>query len=468
MTRTTGTDSTPPAKGKGAAFFDRADQLAETANWDYAIEMYVEGIKREPGNIQRGHQPLREVALKRKLQKGRPAGMIESMKRKGGKDPVVAMANAEYLLAKDPGNLQHMVTALLAASKAEQVEVVNWLGDLLLDAQRQAEPKKRNFKILMFLVDAYSEIEEYGKAIQACEMAREFKPDDAGILERLQDLGAKYTIKKGQYGQEGDFKKGVKDFERQKELIQEDAAVKSKDYREQQVEKARAEYLEAPTVPGKIQALVKALTAMEAESYENEAIDVLQKAYDETGTYQYKMGIGDITMRQMKRRYRELLNAGRKDDAIAQARKQLAFELGEFKERAANYPTDLSIKYELGKRLFLSGQYDEAIGVLQQAQREPRRRLMAMNYLAQAFAKQGMLQEASDTYDRILENEMTEEQEKEFRYNLGQVACQMDQLRRAEEQLSKVAQLDYNYKDARKTLEKVRAQLKESGGQASA
>ena len=52
--------------GKGDAFFDRADKVAATGNWDYAIELYVDGIRRDPGNMERGYKPLREVSMNRK------------------------------------------------------------------------------------------------------------------------------------------------------------------------------------------------------------------------------------------------------------------------------------------------------------------------------------------------------------------------------------------------------------------
>ncbi len=63
--------SANPGPDKGKAFFDRADQVAETGNWDFAIEMYLEGLRREPDNLQRGHQKLREVSLHRKVQGGK-------------------------------------------------------------------------------------------------------------------------------------------------------------------------------------------------------------------------------------------------------------------------------------------------------------------------------------------------------------------------------------------------------------
>jgi tetratricopeptide (TPR) repeat protein len=100
-------------------------------------------------------------------------------------------------------------------------------------------------------------------------------------------------------------------------------------------------------------------------------MDVLRKAHHDLNAYQFKLRLGDIRIRQMSRRYRDLVTAGDKAAAIEQARAQLDFELEEYKERCHNYPTDLALKFELGKRLFLATKYDEAIASLQQAQRDP-------------------------------------------------------------------------------------------------
>ena len=147
--------------------------------------------------------------------------------------------------------------------------------------------------------------------------------------------------------------------------------LKDEDYLLEQIRRTRQEYLESPSVAGKINNVVDALLKMENESYENEAIDILTKAHKDSGAYQYKMRIGDIRIRQMTRRFREKRDAGDSAGATEQAQRQLAFELDEFKERCANYPTDLGLKYELGRRQFLAGQYDDAIASLQVAQRDP-------------------------------------------------------------------------------------------------
>lgn len=460
------TEST--GSGKGKAFFDRADQVAETANWDFAIELYLEGIQREPENLERGHKPLRDVAMKRKFQGGKDPGKLEQLKRRHGKDPLTNLVNAEYLLAKKPGSVEYMERTLKAAQELDLPAVCKWICDILLEAQRQAE--KPNRRVLMTLTDAYDRLEEYGPAIEVCQIAQKVTPEDHALEERLTELQTKQTIAQGKYDQEGGFSKGVRNMDKQVELAQKDQLSQSSRFIEQQLERARGEYAADPTVPGKINALVDALLKFEDESYENEAIDILDKAYRDTGQYQFKMRIGDIKIRQMKRRFNKLLSAGDKEAAREQARAQLAFELEEYAERAANYPTDLSMKYELGRRQLMAGEYDQAIASLQQAQRDPRRHVLALNYLGQAFARKKWFSEAVETYQRALNSEMTEERTKEIRYNLADCLEKMAEgesdpderrrlLREAQEQLSDVAQIDITYKDTRDRLEATRKKL---------
>lgn len=446
---------------KGKAFFDRADEVADTGSWDFAIELYLEGIRREPENIGRGHQPLREVALKRKILGGKSAGMLEALKHRSGKDHVKALANAEYLLAKEPGSVNHMIQTLKAARNLKIPSIVKWIANILLEAQRQGKPNKN---ILMLLTDAFQEIEEYASAIASCEIAQQLTPNDTTLGEMLSELSAKYTIKKGKYDQEGSFTKSVKDFDKQKELIQKSAMVKSGDFLRQQIDSSRQGYLESPTVGGKINVFIDALLTTKDEGDENEAVDVLTKAHKDTGAYQYKMRIGDIKIRQMTRQYRKLLEAQNKPAALEQAKKQLAFELQEYTERAANYPTDLAIKFELGKRQFSLGNYDEAIGSLQQAQRDPRRHIRALTCLGQAFAKKGWHQEAAETYERALKTaQVPEPQKKDLLYNLGDMYEKMEKLAQAQDMFSDLAQTDFNYRDVRDRLDRVRKKLDQQG-----
>jgi tetratricopeptide (TPR) repeat protein len=453
-----------PKSSAGKAFFDRADQIAETGNWDYAIEVYIEGLKREPDNIDRGHQPLRQVALHRKLQGGKPPGFRDKRKMGGGKEPIDALASAAYMLAKDPGNRQYMLAYLKAAQGMDLPGVVEWVGDIITEEQKGKDPKKRNRQALMTLVDAYEWAEAYQKAIVACNLVREANPNDPGLLERIKDLSATMTARK--YSESGDLLDKVKNREATEEDMERRRAVQSKSFLEKQLEEAEKDYLASPQVPGKISAYVDALLRMNDTSYEATAIDVLSRAHKETGSYNWKVRIDDIKIRQMTQRFRDLRDRGDKKAAMAAAREQLQFELEVFSERAVNYPTDMNLKYELGRRQFAasavdSAKLDDAIASLQQARREPRRRIQAMILLGQAFARKQWYQEAADTYEALLEEDLGEDQVKEARYFLGDALENMDRAGQAEEQFSRVAQIDYNYKDVRERLDALRKRNRE-------
>jgi len=451
----------PGKAGKGRAFFERAEQVAETGNWDFAIELYVEGLKRDPGNVKQGHQRLRDISLNRKAQGGKGPGMGDKFKHRPGKDPTTNLVNAAFLLAKEPGSQQFMNQMRQCAVQLELTAVIKWICDVLLESQRLA--KKPNVRLLMRITENYSDIDEFIQAIQSCELARRAAPENAEIQQTLSDLSARYTMHKGKYGEEGDFSEKVADLDGQKKLMQQDHIVQSEEFLLKEIDKARQEYLGSPNVPGKVNALVDALLKIPDEAYEGEAVDVLTKAHRDSGAYQYKLRIGDIKIRQMTRRYRKLVQDGDKEGAKKQIRAQLMFELDEFKERSINYPTDLKLKFELGRRQHLAGMHDEAIASLQQAQRDPRNHLRAMSYLGQAFEAKEWLREASETYGRALETEMTEDRAKELRYNLGSVLEKMGKLAPAREQFSAVAQADYNYKDVRERLNAVNKAIANGG-----
>jgi tetratricopeptide (TPR) repeat protein len=445
-----------PSPPKGKAFFDRADQIAESGNWDFAIEMYLEGIQREPGNVERGHKPLRAVAMNRKAKGGKPAGMMEQLKRRGGKEPLGNLVNAEYMLSKDPGNVAWMEQVLKFARELNLDDVIRWIAEILLESQRVGRPALR---VCLAVTDAFEALKEYQKAVAAAELAQQLAPNDNEIAGRIKDLSTQYTIQKGGYDQGGSFEKGIKDIAAQKKLMEQDSAVKSESYKEQQLKDARAGYEANPVVAGKINAVVDALLAFEDEGCENEAADILAKAHRDTKAYAFKMRIGDIRIKQAKRRYRALSEAGDKPAAAAQLREVLKIELDEYAERAANYPTDMAIKFELGSRLFLAGRVDEAIGALQQARRDPRRQVQAIIYLGRAFDKKGWRREAVETLQEALNLELTEERAKEVRYYLGNVLEEMGELAKAQEQFSAIALVDFNYKDVRQRLDDLRRKL---------
>ena len=450
----------PPADfGKGKVFFDRGDQIASTGNWDFAIQMYLEGIKREPSNIERGHNKLWIIGLTRKANGGKPVGMIESMRLKSGREPVDALANAEYLMAKDPGNTMHIQSALKAAEKLGVPSVIKWLAELLFTAEKQsAKPTKRG---VMLVSKSFEAIGEFTLALAAAEMAGRLDPKDEPIQDAVRHLAGLSTIQKGQYTGEGDFTSKVVNIDKQKDLAESDNINKSQSFLDKQIAKARQEYDASPDVPGKIDGLVDALLKSENESHEAEAIEVLKKAHERDKMYRWQLRSDDIRIRQIRRRYSKLVAEKKIEEARNVARELLAVELESYTQRVQNYPTDLPLRFELGRRQFTAGKIDEAIGSLQQAQRDPKRRVQATLYLGQAFEKKGWFREAVETYERAMESELSEERTKEVHYFLGRALRSMGEKQKALDHFSTVAQVDFGYKDVRAQIEEIRKELGE-------
>jgi tetratricopeptide (TPR) repeat protein len=426
--------------------------------------MYIEGLNREPENVPE-HQALYDVSLRRKIKGGKAAGGLFGAKGPyKGKTAKEQMLNAEWMLAKDPGNISHMQALLRNAAAAEYADVIRWFSPLLLLANR-AKPRK---EIYIELADIYEKIHEYNKASEAIQAAIELSPTEMELISRAKDLAAKETLRKGQYEKGDDFQQSLRDREGTKNLLEGENLAKSEDYRLRLVAQAKIDYEKNPKDHQLISKYAKTLWDMDEEGYENQAIEVLQRAYQETKTYRYKAYIGDIRMKQYKRNIRLLKDAAKSDPSdkalqqqlLAVAKERLAFELEEYKERVFHYPTDMLFQYEYGLRLYQTKRLDEAIAALQIAQNNPKHRADALFCLGMAFNEKGMKPEAIDTLRRAVESyelaDTGDQKTKEIHYWLARALEDTGERAGAVAMYSKITQWDYNFRDVRTRLEALR------------
>lgn len=472
--------ATPPAPvdpnegpGKGKAFFDRARTVAATGNYDYAIEMYVQGLNREPFNVDE-HKALREVAMRRKIAGGKSGGGLLGALGGAkapfkGKTPKEAMLNNEAMLAKDVGNISAMLAIIRNADLLGLKDVILWIGPTLKEANRTNKSPK--LEIYKELAEIYAKHEEFARACESINAAALMKPQDTELAGLANTYAAQETMKKGKYGEAESFKESIKDVEGTKKLLEEENLARSLEYRQKALAQAKADYEAKPEELQVIAKYAKALEDMEDEEHENEAARVLQKSFEKTKIYRLKVGVGSIRMKQNRRNLRVMLEAVKGDPDDKELRQQyeqlsreaLAFELKEFQERAENMPTDLDVKFELGKRFVDAGRFDDGIVALQEAQQNPKRRVDALNLLGRAFLVQGMKPEAVETLRKSIdEYELAStgnKESKKLHYWYARSLEENKQIKDAIEIFSKVVQWDIGYLDARKRLDALRAQL---------
>src|SRR4030095_9872117 len=116
----------PDDRKKAQAFFDKGKSVANAGQFEFAIEMYLQGLNIDPENKE-AHQSLREFSLKRKASGGKDLGMFEKMKlKKSSKEDKENLLNAEKLLAYNPGDTPTMLALAVAAHRAGFYDTAMW------------------------------------------------------------------------------------------------------------------------------------------------------------------------------------------------------------------------------------------------------------------------------------------------------------------------------------------------------
>jgi tetratricopeptide (TPR) repeat protein len=230
---------------------------------------------------------------------------------------------------------------------------------------------------------------------------------------------------------------------------------------------AEAQYKAQSDDPGKALRLVDALDKTDQMDMENRAVEILQSWYEKTKQFRYRMRIGQINMKQMNRMDRSRRSAlaanpedaALKKDLIDFLREKNEFELKEFELAAEAYPTEMKWRYEMGKRLFNLGRFQDAIPVFQGARNDPKYRIDAGLLVGRAFLEAGFPDEADDTLAGLIRDYQLsgDDRSKEMYYWRARALEQKANRTEALAHYSKVAQWDFNYRDVQARIKKLRS-----------
>ena len=454
------------ALARARVFFERASKLKDSAaaDFDYAIDMYLEGLRLAPDDVLNGHIGLREMALLRQSRSGKKPSMMEKMKRMRGKTPLERMLNAEYLFAKDPNYLPYAEAALKAAVEGAYNKTAKWFADLMFQANSGS--KKPSVQIYVLVKDSYLALGHLDRAAVAGKFASELEPQNAELADEYKRLTAELTVSRGKYDQGGDFRDSIKDRHLQEKLQSQERIVKTEDYRLSAVEEARKELAREPNVPAHIFNLADTLADLETDEGENEAIKLLEDAYAVKSDFSFAQRAGQIRIKQLKRKIRraeavvdakpgDVQAASRLSEMLSQLK---STELEHWRLCVANYPTDLRARYEYGLRLFLDKQYDNAIPFFQEAQKDPRNKIAAMDKIGLCFFMKGWSADAIDVFKRAIDSYEIKDDgvARELRYNLARAYEEQGDSEKALEIYRKIAQSDFAYKDVSQRVDKLR------------
>jgi len=411
---------------KAMKFFEHARTVQETGNFEYAMQLWLSGLRLDPSSMSGleaffGVTPkwLSDPASKKGLSK-------EVEKAVSGKTDVDRFLYAILRWGTNPKDVTLGVRAMEAAAKAGLAEPGYWIGERAF-ALVLSQPNPRK-DLIMKVVDSFQKIGAYDKAVMAAEQALKVDPSDGKLSSFIRSLAAQATMAKGGYeksGEAGGFRQNIRNADKQRLLEEADRIVKTDDTIDRLLAAVSEEYKQRPTDLPTIDKFAKLLRERGRPKDEESAFKLYMQAYQDTKQFRYKEQAGDIRIRQARRKVEELvtmLTAKPEDEMLtrmlAQAQAEHAeLELSEHKLRVENYPTDLVRKFELGKRYFAVGKYNEAIDVLQEAQADPKNRAAALLFLGQSFLNIHWQDEAIETFRRGLDiRDLSPELNLETRY----------------------------------------------------
>ena len=367
------------------------------------------------------------------------------------------------------------VAADLTEPDLNLTEVADWIGTMALEIP-VAKPRLKNWTKIR---DLFEKVGIYDKAVLACRKALHMDMNSDALQQSMKDLEAQAYSSKSTSTEKGGFRDNIKDKDFAAEAASGASRAESKV--DQAIAARREEYEADPEDLDRTKKLVDALLKKEGFEEDEQAMKLLARAHETSGQYIFKVRAGDIRIKQFARDLRQLkqfVEAAPEDDTYRERYKEtlkekLVFEIEEYGDRVKNYPTDLRLKYELGRRQFATGQFDDAIGSLQQASEDPKSRTSARMYLARCFMKKEWFEEAVEIISKAAEDYGVTDDKvgKELAYDKLQAqlaaAEQNDNLDMAEaaaKTASEIVRADIGYKDIRALKERSAALLKKLKG----
>src|SRR5213078_1924218 len=424
-------------------------------NLDYAVAIFGQVLQKEPG-FYACREALRATQSKKT---GGKSGFLKKMFGAASSSPLLAKGQialrtnpveainiAAQLLNSDPSNIAaHKLLAAAALAAA-----LPRTAALSLEIAFKISPD-REVALKLGRALASAGISEKAERILS-ELASTF-PNDPEIARVLKNVSAKRTLSEGGYealeGGTGSYRDILKDKEQAVSLEQEKRAVKTEDMAARLLAECEARIAQEP---GNLRLLRSAAELCTQQNQFEKALEYYRRitATEGDADPSLERAVAATTVRKFEHALSRL-DPNAPDFAEQSARIQAerqSYELEECRQRAEKYPNDLQIRFDLGELYFKTGKISEAISEFQKAQNNPHRRIQAMGYLGQCFARRSMNDLAARTLQNAIKEKLTfDDEKKELIYALGCVLEKTGKKEEAIEQFKLIYETDIGYKD---------------------
>lgn len=466
---------------KAQKFFGPAKTNHETGNDAYAIQLWLNGLSHDPSSIEGldGFILSARAFLAEGGKKSEAKNIAKGLQGKGMVHKYQQALLDWGFKREDPALA---VRAVEAAAALGLEEVCTKLG--LLSLELLAGEKKPRKDLYVKLLNAGEKAGAFKLAVEAGSRAQRADPADADLDRRVKEMMAQAAISGGGFTDSGagGFRKNIRDADKQSMLEASDRISKTDDVKDRLVEEAEAAYAERPDDIPTIDKLGKALIDRDRPEDLKRAYKIYDQAHKQTEQFRFRQRSGEVKTRLMKRQIRGAKdklakNPGDTDLAskIEAAEQQLLeHEIAELELQVKNYPTDLPLKFALGKAYAGVGRHEEAIQQFQRAEEDSKNRRVVLMHKAESFRALGGWEEAAaDTYRQALQGIPDENSDLalELKYGLmcalhdkANASADAEAADEAEKLASQIALKKFGYKDVAERRTQLKSLLAEMKG----
>jgi len=436
--------------------YQKGATALQRQNFDYALAILQQVLQKEPAFFD-CRQTLRAAQFKK-------AGGSTSFFKKmlGGASSSPLIAKAQMVLRKSPAEALQVLEQVLTGDPsnsmahkllAEAAMVAGLPRTAALSLEILLKNSPRDYDLNMQYGEALKESGQIAKAEALYVDLQRAYPHKAEVTQALKDLSARQTMDEGGYDAladgQGSYRDILKNKDEAVQLEQEKREVKSGDVADRLIKENEQRIIAEP----KNLKFLRTLSELYSQKKDfDKALEYAERIRSSEGGADPSLDrmITEITLRRFDHQLAQLdISIPEQAEQAAQIQAQRAeFELTECKSRAERYPTDLQIRYDLGELYFKAGKLSEAIQEFQKAQSNPARRVAAMGYLGQCFARRNMNDLAARTIQNaIKEKPLFDEEKKDLIYQLGCILEKMGKKEDAIEQFKQIYEVDIGYKD---------------------
>ncbi|HKD99559.1 MAG TPA: tetratricopeptide repeat protein [Planctomycetota bacterium] len=441
---------------------EKAEDAVRRKNFDHGIGLYRQLLDVSPGDYQarlglhrayaRKHESKPTPAWVARVQ-GAPALAMARTYRAAKSWRKEADALEGYLLL-DPLNVEGNLSLGLALERADLPDAALAVYEGLAEAvPSSADAWKRAAALLAAKNDVR-------RALESLQKALEIDPRDQEAIKARKDLAAQHALVGGGLESATHSRQLIADKDRAAELERGQRLLRTAEEIDAEIERLMGTLAESPGDPRVLGELAK---LHERKQDLPAALDCVERALERAPEdFDLKTRRGALKSRLLEQEVEKLRARADSDPAAREAlaraeQEKLAFEVDEARSRAAEHPTDLSLKHRLGKLLLKKGDVDAAIGELQKAIDDPRVRVEALLSLGHAFFRKELFDLARKQLERALELVPASSPKwKETLYNLGVISERAGAGAEALGFYLRIYEIDIGYRDVADKLKKLR------------